>query len=97
MCRYSHIIEESMSDSQFGFRPGRGTINAIFIIMKIIEKSKEHKVPLHIHFIDFKAAFYTIWREALWKMMIKIGIPQKYVAIIKNLNNNTNCAIIAGG
>ena len=29
--------------------------------------------------------------------MIQIGIPQKYVAIIKNLYNDTNCAIIAGG
>ena len=32
MCRYSHIIEESMSDSQFGFRPSRGIIDAILII-----------------------------------------------------------------
>ena len=96
MCRYSNIIEESISDSQFGFRPGRGTIDAIFIVRQIIEKAREHQVPLHIHFIDFKAAFDTIWREALWKMMIQIGIPQKYVTIIKNLYNDTNCAIIAG-
>ena len=73
MCRYSHIIEESMSDSQFGFRPGRGTIYAIFIIRQIIEKAREHQVLIHIHFIDFKAAIDTIWREALWKMMIQIG------------------------
>ena len=86
-----------MSDSQFGFRPGRGTIYAIFIIMQILEKAREHQVPLHIHFIDFKAAFDTIWREALWKMMIQIGIPQKYVAIIKNLYNDTNYAIFSGG
>ena len=97
MGRYSHIIEESMSDSQIDFRSGRGTIDAIFIIRQIIEKAREHQVPIHIHFIDFKAAFDTIWREALWKMMIQIGIPQKYVAIIKNLYNDTNCAIIAGG
>ena len=97
MCRYSNIIEKSISDSQFGFRPGRGTIDAIFIVWQIIEKAREHQVPLHIHFIYFKAAFDTIWMEALWKMMIQIGIPQKYVTIIKNLYNDTNCAIIAGG
>ena len=72
-----------MSDSQFGFRPGRGIIDAICIIRQIIEKAREHQVPLPIHFIDFMAAFDTIWREALWKIMIQIGIPQKYVAIIK--------------
>ena len=36
MYRYSHLIEESMSDSHFGFRPGRGTIDAIFVIRQII-------------------------------------------------------------
>ena len=83
ICRYSHIIEESMSDPQFGFRPDRGTIDAIFIISQIIEKARENQVPLHIHFIDFNAAFDTIWRKALWKIMIQIGITQKYVSIIK--------------
>ena len=29
--------------------------------------------------------------------MIQLDIPQKYVAIIKNLYNDTNCAIIADG
>ena len=36
MCRYSNIIKESMSDSQFGFSPGRGTIDVIFIVRQII-------------------------------------------------------------
>ena len=62
MNRCSHIIESSMSDSQFGFRPGRGTTDAIFIIRQLIEKAKEHQIPLHFHFIDFKVAFDTIWR-----------------------------------
>ena len=67
MCRYLLIIEESMNDSQFGFRPGRGTIDVIFIVRQIIEKAREYQVRLYIYFIDFKTAFNTIWREALGK------------------------------
>ena len=37
----------------------------IFMIRQIIEKLREHQVPLNIHFIDFKAAFDTIWRGIL--------------------------------
>ena len=68
MCIYSHIIEESMSDSQFGLMPSRGTIDAIFIIRQIIENAREHRVTLHIHFIDFKAALDNISNEALGKL-----------------------------
>ena len=95
--RCSHIIKSSMSDSQFGFMPGRGTTDAVFIIMQLIEKAKEHQIPLYFHFIDFKSVFDTIWREALWKMLLKIGIPNKLVEIIKNLYDKTECSIIVGG
>ena len=86
-----------MSDSQFGFKPGIGTTDAIFSIMQLIDKAQEHQIPLHFHFIDFKVAFDTIWREALWKMLLKIGIPNKLVDIIKHLYDNTEFSIIAGG
>ena len=60
MNRCSHLIESSVSDSQLGFKPGRGTTDAIFSIRKMIEKAKEHQIPLHFHVIDFKAEFDTI-------------------------------------
>ena len=97
MNRCLHIIESSMSDSQFGFRPGRGTTDAIFIIRQLIEKAKEHQITLISIFIDFKAAFYTIWIETLWKMLLKIVIPNKLVEIIINIYDNTECSIISGG
>lgn len=97
MSRCSNIIEGSIGESQFGFRSGKGTTDAIFIARQIIEKAKEHQVPLHFHFIDFKAAFDTIWREALWKMLIQIGISHKYVTIIETLYEDTKCAVTAGG
>ena len=53
--------EEATSESQFGFRPYRGTVDAIFITRQILEKAKEHNVPLHFNFVEFKAAFDTVW------------------------------------
>ena len=34
-----------------------------------VEKAREHNVPIHFNFIDFKAAFDTVCREALWRML----------------------------
>ena len=90
-------VEEVLGESQFGFREGRGTVDAIFVVRQIMEKAKEHQVDIHFHFIDFKAAFDTIWREALWKMLRAIGISSKIVNIIKNLYLDTKCAVVIDG
>ena len=83
--------------SQFGLNLGQGMIVAIFIVRQIIEKAKEHQVPLHFNFIDFKAAFDTIWRKALWKMLLAIGVDPKIVRIVEELYNNTECAVVIDG
>ena len=46
--------EEATGESKFGFTPGRGTVDAIFIVSQVIEKAQEHRVPLHVDFVDFK-------------------------------------------
>lgn len=89
--------ESFIKESQFGFRPDRGTVDAIFITRQIIEKAREHNMELHLNFIDFKSAFDTIWRAALWKMLRSIGIDEKIVKIIENLYEDTQCAVVIEG
>ena len=86
-------VDRKLKESQYGFRSGRGTVDAIFVVREIIEKAKEKNIPLHFNFIDFKSAFDTIWRNALWKMLLKIGVNPKYVDIIKYMYQNTKCAV----
>ena len=81
------VTEPIASESQFGFRPKRGTVDAIFIARQIREKAKEREVKLHFNFIDFKSAFDTIWRKALWKMLRAIGVNNNIVNIIENMYN----------
>ena len=38
--RMNKRAEEAITESQFGFRPGRGTVDAIFIVKQLIEKAK---------------------------------------------------------
>ena len=92
----SLIIESSMSISQFGVRPGRGSTDAIFITGQLIEKLKEHQHRSISTLLILKAELYTIWREEFWKMHLKIGIPNKLVKMIKNLYDKSECSIIAG-
>jgi hypothetical protein len=97
LSRIQGQIEAFTSDNQYGFRPGRGTIDAIFVIRQVLEKAREHNVPMHFNFIDFKAAFDTVWREALWKMLGTVGVSKKIVNIIRSLYRNTECAVMVDG
>ena len=48
--RVTEILEREsiLSEAQYGFRPNRGTIDAIFILSSTIEKARIEKVDLHI-------------------------------------------------
>ena len=37
-------------------------------------------------FVYFKAAFDTIWRGALWKMLRSVGVDPKIMSLIMNTN-----------
>ena len=86
-------IEEKTKESQYGFRPGPGTVDAIFIIRQVMQKARERKINLHFNFIDFKAAFDTVWGKAHWKILRSIGMGSKTVNIIEQLYDKTECAV----
>ena len=46
----------SSDDSQFGFVPGRGTTDAIFIVKQLQEKYLASKKRLYMAFIDLERA-----------------------------------------
>ena len=55
----------NLSDMQFGFMPGKGTTDAIFIIRQIQEKFLQRGKPLYFAFIDLEKAFDRIPREVV--------------------------------
>ena len=51
--RLNAHLEDEMEEEQCGFRKGRSCTDAIFTARQIIEKRKEHKLPLFFLFIDY--------------------------------------------
>ena len=94
-----HILEKIIekterctSNTQYGFKSHRGTIDAIFIFRHVMQKTRESDFKLNFNFFHFKSAFDKIWRKAKWKMMTAIGINSKAVNIIENMYNKTICS-----
>ena len=57
--RLSRAFENNgiLDDTQIGFRPNRGTADAILMINSIIAKYKKKKRPLHMAFVDLTKAY----------------------------------------
>ena len=58
-----------MEEEQCGFRKGRSCTDAIFTVQQMIEKRKEHNLPLFLLFIDYEKAYNNVNRDKLWEMM----------------------------
>jgi sorting nexin-29 len=68
--------EETVGEYKCGFRTERSTIDQLFSIRQILEKCTEFN-------IDFRAAYESVRRQALWEIMEEFGFPQKLISLTK--------------
>ena len=78
--RISAHLDSQLLDSQYGFRPGRGTGDALFSLRRLQELARDFNTPLHAAFIDFRKAFDSVNRPVLWRLLGARGVAPKLVA-----------------
>ena len=81
-----------MVEEQCGFRKGRSCTHAIFTVKQVIEKRKEHNLPLFLLFIDYEKAYDNVNRDKLWELMDN-KIPNYLLNTIKCIYRNTKVRI----
>ena len=78
LSRLIPYAEEVCEDHQCGFRRNRSTTDHIFCIRQILEKKLGYNEAVHQLFIDFKKAYVSVWREALYNIVIEFGVPRNW-------------------
>ena len=58
MLEKRNICQVSIDNMQFGFMPGKGTTDAIFIMRQVQEKHQAKKNNLYYAFVYLEKAFY---------------------------------------
>jgi hypothetical protein len=86
-------LDNLMDNRQSGFRTGKSCRNAVFVLLRQMEKSILDDKPMIFNFVDFKKAFDSLDWETMWKVMEAQGMPLKIIAIIKELYNNATVSV----
>jgi len=71
-----------IDNMQFGFMPGKGTTDAIFIVRQVMEKFSAKSRNLYMAFVDLEKAFDRIPREVLRWAMRELGVEEWLVSTV---------------
>jgi len=74
--------ENKLEDKQMRFRPNRSTIDNIFIVRQIFEKSHEYDIDLYNILVDYTHAFDSVHRNDVMECLKKFDVPDKLIRLI---------------
>ena len=86
----------SIDDMQFGFMPGRGTTDAIFILRQMQEKYLAKKLPLYFAFVDLEKAFDRVPHDVIWWAMRKLGVDEWIIKVVQAMYKNPRSSVRVG-
>nr|VZI24942.1 unnamed protein product [Spirometra erinaceieuropaei] len=92
--RFQAVRDSRTRPNQAGFRAGRGCADQIFALRRILEFRHSYQQPTAVCFVDFAAAFDSVHRESLWRIMALDGVSAKIIAMIKAYYRSTTARVL---
>ena len=89
-------IRDKVSEVQYGFRPGKGTRNAIFIVRMLAERAIQMRKDLYLCFVDYEKAFDRVHHHEMIKLLEEISLDSKDIRVITNLYWKNKAAFKVG-
>jgi hypothetical protein len=89
-------IESMISRTQFGFRRGCGTREAIGVLRTLCERSLEHDNDVFICFVDFEKAFDRVDWIKLLQILKNVGVDWRDRRLIANLYVHQKAVVRVG-
>ena len=78
---------------QSGFTPARSTVDAILALRILSDIHREFQKPLHVAYVDIKAAFDSVDRLQLWRTLQAKGVPESVLDLVKALHDGTSAQV----
>ena len=76
----------TLPPSQFGFLPGRGTMDPLFLLFHCLQTVRAKQLKsLFVAFVDFTTAYDMVDRSKLWDHLHKLHVPPHLLRYIQML------------
>ena len=82
-----------IDDMQFGFVPGKGTVNTIFMVRQLQEKFLEKRKDLFFAFVDLEKAFDRVPREVVRWALRQLGVEKWLVQTVMTMYESTRTVV----
>ena len=78
---------------QFGYMPGRGTVDAIFTLRQVQEKTLEGNRSQYWAFVDLEKAFDRVPRELIYWSLRKKEVPEECISMVKAMYEDATTVV----
>ncbi|CAD6185382.1 unnamed protein product [Caenorhabditis auriculariae] len=91
--RLEKQLDNFQPSSQSGFRRNYSCLDHIHALTQVVERHREHQMPLALAFVDYYKAFDSVEINAVLNALASAGVATKYVELIANSNERTSTTI----
>ena len=85
-----------VDDMQFGFMPGKGTTDALFILRRMQEEFRRREKKLYMCFVDLEKAFDRVPRKVMKSALRKKILPEVLVKAVMSLYEGSRTKVRVG-
>ena len=83
--RIGQAIDIHQHGDQAGFGTGRSTVDHIFSLNQLLEKTSEFNFPVYMTFVDYEKAFDSVETNAILNALHEQNVHSHYIKPIRNI------------
>ena len=93
--RIRGVVESkgALSDSQYGFRADRSTVDAVFVLTETAKRFGR----AYIGFLDLAKAYPSVWWDGLWYKLRSMGVEGKMWRVVRGFYRKYEVAVRVQG
>jgi hypothetical protein len=95
--RLQEVLDPLIQSTQFGFRPGKSTADAIGCVRRWLHMARTTHDETVMLLLDWEKAFDRVSHGALYKTLKRLGVSGKLISMIKALYRNPVFSVVTDG